>query len=51
MKLTFEWNDEKAKENLKRHKISFEEAKTVFGDTFLVTFSEDRTFRKRTTVY
>jgi len=40
MKLTFEWNDEKAKENLKKHKISFKEAKTVFGDTFLVTFSD-----------
>ena len=34
MKLTFEWHDEKAKKNLKKHKISFEEAKTVFNDPF-----------------
>ncbi len=36
--LTFEWDEEKAQKNLKRHKISFEEAKTVFNDPFLLTF-------------
>jgi uncharacterized DUF497 family protein len=30
--LRFEWNEDKAKGNLKKHKISFEEAKTVFHD-------------------
>ena len=30
--LRFEWNDGKAAANLKKHKISFEEAKTVFVD-------------------
>ncbi|MEK7359123.1 MAG: BrnT family toxin [Planctomycetota bacterium] len=40
MKLTFEWHDEKAKKNLKKHKISFEEAKTVFNDPFLMTFPD-----------
>ena len=40
MKWTFEWDEEKAKENLKKHKVSFEEAKTVFGDPFLMTFPD-----------
>lgn len=40
MNLTFEWNEEKAKENLKKHKVSFEEAKTVFNDPFLMTFPD-----------
>ncbi|MDD2468518.1 MAG: BrnT family toxin [Desulfobulbus sp.] len=30
--LRFEWNEDKAKGNLRKHKISFEEAKTVFYD-------------------
>jgi len=40
MQLTFEWDEEKAKENLRQHKVSFEEAKTVFNDPFLLTFSD-----------
>lgn len=28
----FEWNATKAKANLRKHAVSFEEAKTVFGD-------------------
>ena len=40
MDLTFEWDEEKAKENLKKHKVSFEEAKTVFNDPFLMTFPD-----------
>lgn len=32
MELTFEWDQEKAVQNLKKHGVSFEEAKTVFGD-------------------
>lgn len=40
MKLTFEWDAEKAKENIRKHKISFEEAKTVFNDPFLMTFPD-----------
>jgi len=34
MKLNFEWNDEKAKANLKKHGVSFDEATTVFIDPF-----------------
>jgi uncharacterized protein len=30
--MEFEWDPEKAKENLAKHGVSFEEAKTVFGD-------------------
>lgn len=37
MELIFEWNEEKANENLKKHKVSFEEAKTVFNDPFSIT--------------
>ena len=32
MSLAFEWDDDKAKRNLKKHGVSFEEASTVFGD-------------------
>lgn len=31
--LKFEWNQNKEKENIKKHRISFEEARTVFYDT------------------
>ena len=30
--LRFEWDDQKAAANLKKHKVSFDEAKTVFAD-------------------
>jgi uncharacterized protein len=32
MSFTFEWDDEKALENLRKHGISFSEASTVFAD-------------------
>lgn len=31
-KLAFSWDDDKAKQNLKKHRVSFEEASTVFFD-------------------
>jgi uncharacterized protein len=37
MKLNFEWDEEKAKANLKKHRVSFEEATTVFLDPFSIT--------------
>ncbi|MBI5182317.1 MAG: BrnT family toxin [Nitrospirae bacterium] len=40
MRLNFEWDEEKARENLKKHKISFEEATTVFLDSFSMTISD-----------
>lgn len=41
MELIFEWNENKAKGNLRKHKISFDEAKTIFNDILLVTYSDD----------
>ncbi len=32
--LTFEWDPDKNEKNIKRHKVSFEEAKTVFTDEY-----------------
>lgn len=40
MKLAFEWDQVKAKENLKKHKVHFDEGKTIFNDPFLLTFPE-----------
>jgi len=38
MELSFEWDEIKAKENLRKHEVSFEEGKTIFNDPFLFTF-------------
>jgi uncharacterized DUF497 family protein len=38
--MQFEWDKEKAKKNLKKHKISFEEAMTVFYDPLSATFDD-----------
>jgi uncharacterized DUF497 family protein len=35
--LQFEWDPAKAAENLEKHGVSFEEASTVFRDTFSAT--------------
>jgi len=40
MRLTFEWNEGKARANLKKHGVSFEEASTVFADTLSVTIPD-----------
>lgn len=37
MKLGFEWDEEKAKANLKKHRVGFDEATTVFTDPFSMT--------------
>lgn len=36
----FEWDDEKAKRNLKKHGVSFEEAATIFNDPVVATISD-----------
>ena len=41
MKLIFEWDSQKAHTNLKKHRISFEETKTIFNDPLLVTYPDD----------
>jgi len=40
MNLNFEWDEEKAKTNLKKHEVSFEEATTVFLDPFSITMPD-----------
>ena len=40
MALTFEWDEEKSKGNLRKHGVSFDEAKTVFNDPFAMTISD-----------
>lgn len=39
--MDFEWNPAKAAANLRKHGISFEEARTVFHDEFAVQFFDD----------
>lgn len=38
--MQFEWDREKAKKNLRKHKVSFDEAMTVFYDTLSATFDD-----------
>jgi len=40
--LDFDWDEAKAIANLKKHKISFEEAKTVFADPFSITVDDPK---------
>jgi len=42
MDLEFEWDEDKAVRNLRKHKISFEEAKTVFADPFTITIDDPK---------
>jgi len=35
----FEWDEEKGAANVSKHGVSFEEAKTVFGDSLYVDFT------------
>ena len=38
--LTFEWDANKAGDNLAKHAVSFQEATTVFGDSFSLTIPD-----------
>ena len=40
MALTFEWDEEKSRGGLRKHGVSFDEAKTVFNDPFAMTISD-----------
>jgi hypothetical protein len=40
MPLRFEWDTEKAEQNLKKHGVSFEEATSVFGDPLSRVFED-----------
>jgi uncharacterized DUF497 family protein len=36
----FKWDDQKAASNLKKHGVSFQEAKTVFGDPLSISVAD-----------
>jgi len=38
--VVFEWDENKAKSNLRKHKVAFAEAVTVFDDAFSITISD-----------
>jgi hypothetical protein len=38
--LRFEWNEEKAHENILKHGVTFEEAMTVFADPLSLTIRD-----------
>ena len=40
MALTFEWDREKASQNIVKHGVSFEEAATIFGDQLSLTIDD-----------
>ena len=39
--IKFQWNETKAVANFKKHKVSFEEARSVFYDEFAIQFFDD----------
>jgi uncharacterized DUF497 family protein len=40
MKLSFEWDEDKAKANLTKHRVGFDEAVTVFTDPSSITIHD-----------
>ena len=40
--MQFEWDPSKSAANLKKHQVSFEEARTVFFDDFAVQFFDEQ---------
>ena len=46
----FEWDQAKAKANHKKHRVSFEEAVSVFGDHNALTFQIQTTLKQKTEV-
>lgn len=46
--MEFRWDSKKAAKNLRKHKISFQEAATVFGDPLAITFDDpDHSFEEQ----
>lgn len=41
MSQAFDWDERKSAANLQKHKVSFEEASSVFGDPLFVTFYDE----------
>lgn len=47
MALKFDWDEQKAIANLRKHKVSFDEGKTVFNDPFAITIDDpDHSFEE-----
>ena len=40
--MTFEWDETKNRSNIAKHGISFEEARSVFNDRGILTFTDSR---------
>jgi uncharacterized DUF497 family protein len=40
MSIKFEWDDRKARQNLRKHQVDFTEASTVFADTLSITIPD-----------
>jgi ribonuclease toxin BrnT of type II toxin-antitoxin system len=38
--VNFEWDPGKARQNRRKHRISFEEAATIFGDPLAITYPD-----------
>jgi uncharacterized protein len=38
--MSFEWDEEKARSNIAKHNISFDEATSVFDDPLFLTFAD-----------
>ena len=58
MDFVFEWDPNKASANLAKHKVSFEEGRTIFYDPLLITYpdelhsdKEDRLISIGTSIY
>ena len=46
--MKFEWDEQKAKANLAKHKVSFNEAQTVFDDPLYLIFADvDHSFAEK----
>jgi hypothetical protein len=41
MGFSFEWDEVKAQHNAHKHRVTFEEAVSIFSDPYLVTFLDD----------
>jgi len=41
MEYIFQWDDNKARVNLAKHKVSFEEGRSIFYDPFILTFRDE----------
>lgn len=45
--MDYQWDDNKAKTNLKKHRVDFADAVTVFSDDFAITIADDHPDEER----